>query len=138
MRRAVEAGELTEVRENTDHEARIDQQRHEPMPASHHVGHDQSAADGNEGRPAARPGRHAAAGQGDAVRAVDRSERPAGGGQGDAVRAMMGGPPPQGDVPDAPATQIAGADSENGQVTRVSRVANAVPGKPDGEVDTRS
>jgi hypothetical protein len=156
MRRAVEAGELTEVRENTDHEARIDQQRHEPMPASHHVGHDQSAADGNEGRPAARPGRHAAAGQGDAVRAVDRSERPAGGGQGDAVRAvarperptgggqgdavraMKGGPPPQGDVPDAPATQIAGADSENGQVTRVSRVANAVPGKPDGEVDTRS
>ena len=51
---------------------------------------------------------------------------------------MMAGPPPQGDVPDAPATQIAGVDSENGQVTRVTRVANAVPGKPDGEVDTRS
>jgi hypothetical protein len=51
---------------------------------------------------------------------------------------MMGGPPPQGDVPDAPATQVAAADNEEGQVTRVRRVANAVPGKPDGEVDTRS
>jgi hypothetical protein len=120
MRRAVEAGELTEMQENTDYEARINQQRHEPVPASHRAGHDQSAADGNKGRPAARP------------------DRPPAAGQGDAVRAMMGGPPPQGDVPDAPATQIAGAHSENGRVTRVSQVANAVPGKPDGEVDTRS
>ena len=39
--------------------------------------------------------------------------------------------------PGRPATQIAGVDSENGQVTRVSRVANAAPGKRDGEVDTR-
>jgi hypothetical protein len=77
---------------------------------------------------------------------VDRNEehsaaqpdRPAGGGQGDAVQAMMGGPPPQGDVPDAPAIQVAAADDKEGQVTRVTRVANAVPGKPDGEVDTRS
>jgi len=90
------------------------------MPASHRARHDQSAVDRNEERSAARPGRPAAAAQ------------------GDAVRAMMGGPPPQGDVPDAPGTQIAAADSENGEVTRVSRVANAVPGKPDGEVDTRS
>jgi hypothetical protein len=51
---------------------------------------------------------------------------------------MMGGPPPQGDVPDAPAIQVAAADDKEGQVTRVTRVANAVPGKPDGEVDTRS
>ena len=108
------------MRENTEHEARINQARHEPMPASHRVGHEESATDRNGGLPAARPGRSAAAGQ------------------GDAVRAMMGGPPPQGDVPDAPATQIAAADNEEGRVTRVSRVANAVPGKPDGEVDTRS
>jgi hypothetical protein len=54
------------------------------------------------------------------------------------VRDMMGGPPPQGDVPDAPATQIAAADNHQGQGPRVRHVANAVPGKPDGEVDTRS
>ena len=103
-----------------EHGARTNQQRHEPMPASHRAGREESATGRNEELPAARP------------------DRPAAAGQGDAVRAMMGGPAPQGDVPDAPATQIAGVDSENGQVTRVSRVANAVPGKPDGEVDTRS
>ena len=108
------------MRESTEHEARINQQRHEPMPASHQAGHDQPAVDRNEEHSAGRP------------------ERPEGGGQGDAVRDMMGGPPPQGDVPDAPGTQIAAADNEEGQVTRVTRVANAVPGKPDGEVDTRS
>jgi hypothetical protein len=108
------------MRENTEHEASVNQQRHEPMPASSRAGHDQSAVDRNEEHAAARP------------------ERAAGGGQGDAVRDMMGGPPPQGDVPDAPGTQIAAAENEEGQVTRVTRVANAVPGKPDGEVDTRS
>jgi hypothetical protein len=107
------------MRENTEHEARVNQQRHEPMPASHRSDNDQSAVDRNEERSAARP------------------DRPAGG-QGDAVRAMMGGPPPQGDVPDAPATQVAAAENEEGEVTRVTRVANAVPGQPDGEVDTRS
>lgn len=131
------------MRESTEHEARINQQRHEPMPASHQAGHDQSAVDRNEEHSAGRPDRPerpgaGAGGQGDAVRASDRPERSEGGGQGDAVRDMMGGPPPQGDVPDAPGTQIAGADNEEGQVTRVTRVANAVPGKPDGEVDTRS
>jgi len=108
------------MRENTEHEARINQARHEPMPASHRAADDQSAGDGKQERSAARP------------------DRPAPAEQGDAVRAMMGGPPPQGDVPDAPATQIAAADNEEGRVTRVSRVANAVPRKPDGEVDTRS
>jgi hypothetical protein len=111
------------MRKSTEHEAGVNQQRHEPVPASHQAGHDQSAVDRNEEHSAARP---------------DRPERPEGGGQGDAVRDMMGGPPPQGDVPDAPGTQIAAVDNEEGQVTRVTRVANAVPGKPDGEVDTRS
>jgi hypothetical protein len=60
--------------------------------------------------------------------------------EGKAVRDMMGGPAPQGDVPDAPATQIAATDKDNeeGQPPRVRYVANAVPGQPDGEVDTRS
>ena len=56
---------------------------------------------------------------------------------GDAVRDMMGGPPPQGDVPDAPGTQVATAE-EGEQGPKARYVANAVPGKPDGEVDTRS
>jgi hypothetical protein len=40
------------------------------------------------------------------------------------------------DQPDAPATQIAAAENED-QGGRIGYVANAVPGKPDGEVDTR-
>jgi hypothetical protein len=90
------------------------------MPASHGADSDQPAVGRNEEHSAGREGRPAAASR------------------GDAVRDMMGGLPPQGDVPDAPATQIAGADNEEDEVTRVSRVANAVPGQPDGEVDTRS
>jgi hypothetical protein len=120
--------------ESTEHEARTNQRRHEPMPASHRAEDDQSAVDRNEQHSAAPPG----GGPGDAVRATDRPVRPADEGPGDAVRAMIGGPSPQGDVPDAPATQIAAADNEEGRVTRVTRVANAVPGQPDGEVDTRS
>ncbi len=89
------------------------------MPTSSRSGKDQPAAGGNQGQAASRPEPSPAAGQ------------------GDAVRDMMGGPPPQGDVPDAPATQIAAADDE-GDGPRARRVANAVPGKPDGEVDTRS
>jgi hypothetical protein len=139
MRESTE-DEARRGRAEVEHEARTNQQRHEPMPASHQAGDDRSAVDRNKEHSAAQPDqpeRPTAAGEGDAVRA-SQPERPSAAGEGDAVRAMMGGPTPQGDVPDAPATQIAGVDSENGQVTRVSRVANAVPGKPDGEVDTRS
>ena len=122
MRESTE-GEAHRGRAEVEHEARTNQQRHEPMPASHQAGDDRSAVDRNEEQSATQP---------------YQPERRAAAGEGDAVRAMMAGPPPQGDVPDAPATQIAGVDSENGQGTRVTRVANAVPGKPDGEVDTRS
>src|ERR1700748_1909851 len=54
------------------------------------------------------------------TRSIQRLGRSGGraGGQGAAVREMMGGPPPQGDVPDAPGTQIAAAENEEGQVTR--------------------
>jgi hypothetical protein len=45
---------------------------------------------------------------------------------------------PQGPVPNAPGVQAATAESEDGRASRVRRVSNAVPGKPDGEVDTRS
>ncbi|HLX51471.1 MAG TPA: hypothetical protein VKS82_24350 [Streptosporangiaceae bacterium] len=100
------------------HRPRVNQRRHEPVSgSSHHAGQDPAASE--ERRSAAMPP-GAAAGE-----------------PGKAVRDMMGGPQPQGDVPDAPATQIAATDDEGRTGTRVSHVANAVPGKPDGEVDTR-
>jgi hypothetical protein len=100
-----------------EHEASVNQHKHEPMPASHHADRHQAEPATSEEHQEARP-------QEPEV-------------HGDAVRDMMGGPPPQGDVPDAPGTQIAAADEgERGRKARY--VANAVPGKPDGEVDTRS
>ena len=109
-----------ERRAEVEHEARVNQHRHEPMPASHESDKDQPAAAGAQGQGPGRP---------------EQSPAP---GRGDAVRDMLGGAPPQGDVPDAPATQIAAAGHQEGQRPRARRVANAVPGKPDGEVDTRS
>jgi hypothetical protein len=83
---------------------------------------------------------------------------------------MPGGPSPQGDVPDAPAVQVAATEGVHGGYVTVDGstgdgstgvtdqdardeehaekhadgrpgpvrlVSNAVPGKPDGEVDTR-
>jgi hypothetical protein len=55
---------------------------------------------------------------------------------------MPSGPAPQGDVPDAPGVQVAatdapGDDDQDGRPGSVRSVSNAVPGKPDGEVDTR-
>lgn len=104
-----------------EHDAWVNQQRHEPTPASHRAGKDQAAPAASEQHTVARP-------RGDAGPVV----------HGDAVRDMMGGPPPQGDVPDAPGAQIAAAEPAEDGTPRVRRVANAVPGKPDGEVDTRS
>ena len=115
--------------QDTGHEASVNQQRHEPTPASHHADQDQQAPATSE--------QHSAAARG--------TQAPGPVVHGDAVRDMMGGPPPQGDVPDAPGTQIAATDSPDPAATdpanagqRVRHVANAVPGKPDGEVDTRS
>lgn len=106
--------------QETGHEASVNQHKHEPTPASHDAAGGQlatAAGRGSQEHPATGPG-------GPAV-------------PGDAVRDMMGGPPPQGDVPDAPGTQVASAEQdEHGPKARY--VANAVPGKPDGEVDTRS
>jgi hypothetical protein len=110
-----ESSERQNQEQAVQHHASVNQHRDEPMPASHHAGDDQPAAV-----------------QQDEQSAPGRAE------PGQAVRDMMGGPSPQGDVPDAPATQIAAADNEKDQGPRVRHVANAVPGKPDGEVDTRS
>jgi hypothetical protein len=98
-----------------DQEVWVNQNKHEPMPASHHAERDQ-----------ARPAQ--------AEPEENQPEPP----EGQAVRDMLGGPVPQGDVPDAPATQVAATLDDPDAEPRARYVANAVPGKPDGEVDTRS
>jgi hypothetical protein len=109
-----------------DHEASVNQHKHEPTPASH---------DANEGQ--LRTAQHPQ--DQDPPQDDDHPATGPGGPTvpGDAVRDMMGGPPPQGGTPDAPGTQVAAAD-EGEQGPKARYVANAVPGKPDGEVDTRS
>lgn len=114
-------GPAGSTRQDDDHDSWVNQQRHEPTPASHQAGKDQEAPAASDQHSAARP-------RGNTGPDV----------HGDAVRDMMGGPPPQGEVPDAPGTQIAAADPEEDGARRVRHVSNAVPGKPDGEVDTRS
>ena len=68
----------------------------------------------------------------------DPPGQPAPAPSGTAAQQLMGGPGPQGPVPDVPGVQVAAAASADGRVTRVRAVSNAVPGQPDGEVDTRS
>jgi hypothetical protein len=96
-------------------ESWVNQRRDEPLPASHHDDPNQEAVTRNE-------------------------EQVEDDGPGQAVRDMMPGPAPQGDVPDAPAVQVAAAEDPGREDDRpgpVRHVGNAVPGKPDGEVDTR-
>jgi hypothetical protein len=103
-------------------ESWVNQRRDEPLPTSHHDDPDQEAVVRNEEPlPAEEPD--------------DPDDSP-----GKAVRDMMPGPAPQGDVPDAPGVQVAAAEDPGRDDDRpgpVRHVGNAVPGKPDGEVDTR-
>ncbi len=129
----------------------VNQARDEPIPASHHDDRGQSAVIRNEehaeAHAARRPGEPGETEQSaPAVQPAQPAEHePDEAGPGQAVRDMMPGPGPQGDVPDAPAVQVA-ATEHPGQAERtgdedgpgpVRHVSNAVPGKPDGEVDTR-
>jgi hypothetical protein len=127
----------------------VNQTRDEPLPASHHDEHGQSAVIRNEEHAET----HAAHQPGEpdqsapAVQPAQPADHePDEAGPGKAVRDMMPGPAPQGDVPDAPAVQVAttentgeagGDDDAEGNPGPVRLVSNAVPGKPDGEVDTR-
>jgi hypothetical protein len=128
------------------------QRRDEPIPASHDDDSGQSAVIRNEehaeAHAAGRPGEPGATEQSaPAVQPAQPAERePDEAGPGKAVRDMMPGPAPQGDVPDAPAVQVAttegpgraeGTGDEEDGPGPVRLVSNAVPGKPDGEVDTR-
>ncbi len=132
------------ARDETEHPANVNQSRHEPVPASREDDRPQAAAQRSEdvqrhvpqrGRGSAPDDRAPALGS---LSTGDPPGRPAPVPSGTAARRLMGGPAPQGPVPDAPGVQVAAADSADGRVTRVRAVSNAVPGKPDGEVDTRS
>ena len=146
----------------------VNQRQDEPLPASHDDDRGQSAVVRNEqhaethaaGRPGGPPEQSSPG-----IQPAQPSEHaPSDIDPGQAVRDMMpSGPDPQGDVPDAPAVQVATVEGVHGgyvttegtvgesQTGRDARdeendpsppgpvrlVSNAVPGKPDGEVDTR-
>jgi len=130
--------------EETGHEANRNQARHEPVPASPQDERPQAAAQRSEDLQRHAEQRRGGTAEEDRTPALDRLAaaeppgQPAPSAPGTAAEELMGGPAPQGPVPDVPGVQAAAADSADGRVTRVRRVSNAVPGKPDGEVDTRS
>lgn len=119
-------------------ESWVNQRQDEPLPTSHDDDHGQEAVTRNEEQVQGGPATDSPApdnpdGPGPATAPADE-------GPGQAVRDMMPGPAPQGDVPDAPGVQVAGAEDPGRDDDRpgaVRQVGNAVPGKPDGEVDTR-
>jgi hypothetical protein len=137
-------------------ESWANQRRDEPMPASHDDDPDQAAVARNEEHAAAhsadQPGQSGQAGHAEKARSA-KADDPAnperrqglapgeGEGPGKAIRDMMSaGPGPQGDVPDAPAVQVATTQDAGDSGDRPGPpdlMSNAVPGKPDGEVDTR-
>ena len=131
--------------EDAGHEANRNQARHEPVPASPQGERPQAAAQRSEDMQRhVEQRRRGSAPEEDRTPALDRLAeaeppgQPAPSAPGTAAEELMRGPAPQGPVPDTPGVQVTSADSADGRVTRVRRVSNAVPGKPDGEVDTRS
>ena len=146
----------------------VNQRQDEPLPASHDDDRGQSAVIRNEQHAethaAGGPGRPPEQSSPGIQPAQPFEHAPSDSGPGKAVRDMMpSGPDPQGEVPDAPAVQVATVEGvHGGYVTTegavgesqteqdagdeendasppgpVRLVSNAVPGKPDGEVDTR-
>jgi hypothetical protein len=131
--------------EDAGHEANRNQARHEPVPASPQDERPQAAAQRSEDMQRhVEQRRRGSAPEEDRTPALDRLAeaeppgQPAPSAPGTAAEELMRGPAPQGPVPNTPGVQVTSADSAHGRVTRVRRVSNAVPGKPDGEVDTRS
>lgn len=129
--------------DDAEHQANLNQARHEPVPASRRADRPQAAAQRSEDVQQHVTEQRAPAVD-DRAPALDKlspavpPSRPTPTPSGTAAQDLMGGPGPQGPVPDTPGVQVAAADSADGRVTRVRSVSNAAPGKPDGEVDTRS
>jgi len=159
---------MTKIQGPYSDESLVNQRRDEPLPASHHDDSGQAAVARNEEHAetlaTGQPGGPAPAEQSSpgVQPAQPSGHEPDGTGPGKAVRDMLpAGPYPQGDVPDAPAVQLAATEGvHGGHLTAeglsgateagardeehaqdrpgpVRLVSNAVPGKPDGEVDTR-
>lgn len=130
-------------RDDAGHQANLNQARHEPVPASPQDERPQAAAQRSEDVQRHVVQRREPVPE-DRTPALDRlsaavpPSQPAPTPSGAAAQELIGGPGPQGPVPDTPGVQVAGADSADGRVTRIRSVSNAAPGKPDGEVDTRS
>jgi hypothetical protein len=130
-------------RDDAGHQANLNQARHEPVPASPQDERPQAAAQRSEDVQRHVVQRREPAPE-DRTPALDRlsaavpPSQPAPTPSGAAAQELTGGPGPQGPVPDTPGVQVAAADSTDGRVTRIRAVSNAAPGKPDGEVDTRS
>ncbi|HTT51060.1 MAG TPA: hypothetical protein VMH35_06660 [Streptosporangiaceae bacterium] len=130
--------------QETGHQANLNQARHEPVPASRQDERPQAAAQRGEDASRHVAQRRRESGPDDRTPALDSlspelpGQQPAPAPPGAAAKGLMGGPAPQGPVPGAPGVQVAAADTEDGRVTRIRAVSNAVPGHPDGEVDTRS
>jgi hypothetical protein len=136
------------ARDDAGHQANKNQARHEPVPASRQDERPQAAAQRSEDVQRQVAQRRESVPE-DRTPALDRlsaavpPSQPAPTPSGAAAQELMGGPGPQGPGPqgpgpDTPGVQVAAADSTDGQVTRIRAVSNAAPGKPDGEVDTRS
>jgi hypothetical protein len=130
-------------RDDAGHQANLNQARHEPVPASPQDERPQAAAQRSEDVQRHVVQRREPVPE-DRTPALDRlsaavpPSQPAPTPSGAAAQELTGGPGPQGPVPNTPGVQVAGADSTDGRVTRIRAVSNAAPGKPDGEVDTRS
>jgi hypothetical protein len=128
-------------RDQTGHQANVNQAQHEPVPASRQDERPQAAEQQNEDLQQHSEQRRRGAELDDRAPALgslstaDQPGPPAPAPSGDAAGQLMGGPAPQGPVP---GVQVAGVEITDGRVTRIRAVSNAVPGQPDGEVDTRS
>ena len=130
--------------EDAGHEANRNQARHEPVPASPQGERPQAAAQRSEDMQRhVEQRRRGSAPEEDRTPALDRLAeaeppgQPAPSAPGTAAEELMRGPAPQGPVPIRRECKSL-RRMVDGRVTRVRRVSNAVPGKPDGEVDTRS
>ena len=132
------------ARDDAEHQANQNQARHEPVPASRQDDRPQAATQRSEDvqrhvvqrrhEPPLDDRRPAL----DKLSPAEPPSQPSPAPSGGAAQELMGGPGPQGPVPATPGVQVAAADHTDGRVTRIRSVSNAPPGKPDGEVDTRS
>lgn len=132
------------ARDDVEHQANMNQARHEPVPASRQGDRPQAAAQRSEDVQRHVVQQRQENELDDRAPALDKlsaavpPSQPTPAPRGIAAQELMGGPGPQGPVPDTPGVQVAAADTTDGRSARIRAVSNAAPGKPDGEVDTRS